>query len=218
MMTPMKQLLTILLLLLSTQTWGREWSFELRPDELRFCSASKLERPMWFVDSCGIQNMMNLSFFTGTTFIPPYKDNRVTVWKNKKKWPFFVINGTSFQLYDGKDWNSVRKDTILKENADAIVSGYPILIKNGNKRKLPKSFFARRRCARTAIGFHPNGSIILYITAAGTLKDVQAYFYRMGCTDALNLDGGSSTFLYLNGKHVYSSKEGRSYPNVLYWN
>ena len=59
--------------------------------------------------------------------------------------------------------------------------------------------------------------MIIYVTTSATLKQVQDYFAGLGCMDAINFDGGSSTFLYLDGKKVYSSNEGRSYPNVLYW-
>jgi exopolysaccharide biosynthesis protein len=102
-------------------------------------------------------------------------------------------------------------------DVEYIVSGYPILIQDSKKTKVSKSFFSRRRCPRTAIGIHPNGSVIIYVTTASTLKEVQTYLLTLGCTDAINLDGGSSTFLYLEGKKVYSSNQGRSYPNVLSW-
>ena len=181
------------------------------------CSGQGLQRPNYFLEKCGIKNMVNLSFFTSKTFIPPYKDLETINLKNPKKWPFLTIENDGFPfIYNGKELNGMNFDIVRKETK-FVASGYPILMRDGKKAKIRNSYFSRRRCARTAVGIHPNGSMIVYVNTAATLKQVQDYFVQLGCTDAINFDGGSSTFLYLDGKKVYSSNEGRSYPNVLYW-
>jgi exopolysaccharide biosynthesis protein len=196
---------------------GKEWTFEISPQQLKMCSVKGLHRPQYFIEKCGVKNMVNLSFFTATTFIPPYKDLETSNLKNPKKWPFLTIENDGFPfIYDGKELNNDNFN-IVRNETKFIASGYPILIREGYSVKIKKSFFSRRRCARTAVGIHSNGSMIIYVTTAATLKQVQQYLISLGCIDAINFDGGSSTFLYLNGKKVYSSNEGRSYPNVLYW-
>jgi exopolysaccharide biosynthesis protein len=161
--------------------------------------------------------MVNLSFFTSRTFVGPYKDQSISVYKSSKTWPFFFIKNGEAYIYDGKSWGQEMNLKLTGTDVEYLVSGYPILLQNGKKTKVKRSFFSRRRCPRTAIGIHPNGSVILYVTTRATLREVQEYFSTIGCTDAINLDGGSSTFLYLDGKKVFSSNQGRSYPNVLYW-
>ena len=197
--------------------FGKEWTIEISPQQLKMCSVKGLHRPQYFIEKCGVKNMINLSFFTASTFIPPYKDLETTNLKNPKKWPFLTIENDGFPfIYEGKELDNANFDIVLNETK-FIASGYPILIREGERTKIKKSFFTRRKCPRTAIGIHPNGSIIIYVTTSATIKQVQDYFVTLGCMDAINFDGGSSTFLYLNGEKVYSSNQGRSYPNVLYW-
>lgn len=213
----MTKLFVIILCLYATTISAKEWVIEVSPRQLKMCSGQGLQRPNYFLEKCGIKNMVNLSFFTSKTFIPPYKDLETINLKNPKKWPFLTIENDGFPfIYNGKELNGMNFDIVRKETK-FVASGYPILMRDGKKAKIRNSYFSRRRCARTAVGIHPNGSVIVYVNTAATLKQVQDYFVQLGCTDAINFDGGSSTFLYLDGKKVYSSNEGRSYPNVLYW-
>lgn len=214
----MKSLIVSILFLFTTILSAKEWTFEISPQQLKMCSGPGLQRPQYFVEKCGIKNMVNLSFFTAKTFIPPYKDLETTNLKNPKKWPFLTIEGDGFAfIYDGKELTNAEFDIVRKETK-FIASGWPILMREGRKTRIRNSFFSRRRCPRTAVGIHPNGSMIVYINTAATLNQVQDYFATIGCMDAINFDGGSSTFLYLNGEKVFSSNKGKSYPNVLYWN
>jgi len=214
----MKKIVLLIFCLCTAISSAKEWTFELSPEQLKMCGGPGLHRPQYFVEKCGINNMVNLSFFTAKTFIPPYKDLETTNLKNPKRWPFLTIEGDGFAfIYDGKELTNAEFDIVRKETK-FIASGYPILMRDGKRTKVRNSFFSRRRCPRTAVGIHPNGSMIVYVTTSATLKQVQDYFVTIGCTDAINFDGGSSTFLYLNGEKVFSSNKGKSYPNVLYWN
>ena len=214
----MKSFIVTILFLCTTIISAKEWTIEVSPLQLKMCGGSGLHRPQYFIDKCGAKNMVNLSFFTAKTFIPPYKDLETTNLKNPKKWPFLTIEGDGFPLiYDGKELNDKNFDIVRKETK-FIASGYPILMRDGKRTRIRNTFFSRRRCPRTAVGIHPNGSMIIYVNTSATLKQVQDYFAQLGCMDAINFDGGSSTFLYLNGEKVFSSNKGKSYPNVLYWN
>lgn len=214
----MRNLILVSLLVIGTLVSNaREWTFEISPLQLKMCSGPGLQRPKYFLEKCGIKNMVNLSFFTAKTFIPPYKDLQVTNMRNPKKWPFLTIEGDGFPfIYEGRELNNDNFDIVRKETK-FIASGYPILIREGRVMKISKSYFSRRNCPRTAVGIHPNGSMIIYVSDRATLREVQSYLLNLGCIDAINFDGGSSTFLYINGKKVFSSNEGKSYPNVLYW-
>lgn len=212
-----KFLIASLLVIGTFTTFAKEWTIEISPQQLKMCSGIGLQRPKYFIDKCRIKNMVNLSFFTTKTFIPPYKDLGVSDLRNPKKWPFLTIEGDGFPfIYDGKELNNSNFE-IIRNETKFIASGFPILIREGIRTKISRSYFSRRKCPRTVVGIHPNGSMIIYVTTAGTLREVQNHMVSLGCIDALNFDGGSSTFLYLGGKKVFSSNEGKSYPNVLYW-
>lgn len=214
----MKKIVLLIFCLCTAVLSAKEWTIELSPEQLKMCGGPGLHRPQYFVDKCGIKNMVNLSFFTAKTFIPPYKDLETTNLKNPKKWPFLTIEGDGFAfIYDGKELTNAEFN-IVRSETKFIASGWPILIRDGKKTKIRKSYFSKRRCPRTAVGIHPNGSMIVYVSTSATINQVQDYFQTIGCTDAINFDGGSSTFLYLNGEKIFSSNKGKSYPNVLYWN
>lgn len=81
---------------------------------------------------------------------------------------------------------------------------YPLLIVNGQKTDAEGE-----QTARTAIGQRKDGSVLLlvldgrHMTLPGaTLHDVQKIMYENGAYNAMNLDGGSSTTMYLNGKVI----------------
>lgn len=210
-------LITIISFSAAVSLFAKDWTFTISPLKVKMCSVKGLHRPQYFVEKCGIKNMVNLSFFTSKTFIPPYKDLDVTNLRNPKKWPFLTIEGDGFAfLYDGKQLTHPEFD-IVRNETKFIASGYPILLQDGHKTKIKNTFFTRRRCPRTAVGILPDRTLVIYVTTSATLKELQNHFAKLGCIDAINFDGGSSTFLYLDGKKVYSSNHGRSYPNVLYW-
>lgn len=63
---------------------------------------------------------------------------------------------------------------------------------------------------RTAIGQRKDGTVLFLVvdgrqvgySVGATLRDIQDVLYEQGCYIAANLDGGSSSTLYLNGKVV----------------
>lgn len=96
------------------------------------------------------------------------------------------------------------------EEMDHIVGGAPLLIKDKTKvhdfsSEQTLSSFLSLRHARTAIGILPNGNWVFVVvdgkqpklSLGMTIKELADFMEGLGCTDALNLDGGgSSTFVY----------------------
>jgi len=87
-----------------------------------------------------------------------------------------------------------------------------------------------RRNARTAVGLTADGTMIWVMVAqmpthpndsGMTLPELAAYLRSLGAVEALNLDGGSSSSLYYQGKMVYGRVDesgqpaGRSVMSVL---
>jgi exopolysaccharide biosynthesis protein len=127
-------------------------------------------------------------------------------------------------LHKGNDFptEESNRTTIAFSTAEDIVGGVPQLIKNGKieitweKEKSSKSFVETRH-PRTAIARIKDGRALLVTvdgrseTSAGmSLQELAEMLLEMGATDAMNLDGGGSTTMVLDGKVVNrpSDKEG----------
>ena len=103
-----------------------------------------------------------------------------------------------------------------KEEKLAIVSG-PLLLRHSIAQKLPNMSFSYKRHPRTCLCKTNNAVLFIAIdgrtkNAAGmTLPEVQTFLKRLGCIDAINLDGGGSTTMWTREKGVVnhpSDKEG----------
>ena len=77
-----------------------------------------------------------------------------------------------------------------------------------------------RRNPRTAVGYRPDGTILL-VTVNGrgaddsvgmSLRELAALFNRLGASDALNLDGGGSTTMVIGGELQNSPSDGTERP------
>lgn len=66
--------------------------------------------------------------------------------------------------------------------------------------------------ARSLIGILKDGKVIL-VTSSGTVAQMAELMKGLGCVDAMNLDGGASSGLYVEGKAI--SAEGRLLSNAL---
>ena len=111
------------------------------------------------------------------------------------------------------------------------VGGGPVLVQN-NKVQVSnneeRKFFGKAindRHPRTAIGYTNNNKIIILVaegrseTASGLTLTQEAQILKdLGCKEALNLDGGGSSCMIVNGKQTNSpsDKEGeRAVPSVF---
>ncbi len=103
-----------------------------------------------------------------------------------------------------------------------IVGGVPQLIKNGRvditwqEEKTTRSFVETRH-PRTAVAKLKDGKFLMITVDGRTessggigLQDLAEYLLSLGATDAMNLDGGGSTTMFVDGKVVNhpSDKEG----------
>ena len=108
------------------------------------------------------------------------------------------------------------------QNVD-ITNGVPQLIKNGKiditweQEKAGKSFVELRH-PRTAVAKLKNGKFLMMtvdgrqpgVSVGMTLQELAEYLLSLGAMDAMNLDGGGSTTMFLEGRVVNtpSDKEG----------
>lgn len=112
--------------------------------------------------------------------------------------------------------------SVAMMQAEDIVAGVPQLIQNSKiditweQEKASKSFVETRH-PRTAVAKLKDGKFLM-ITVDGRseasggigLQDLAEYLLSLGATDAMNLDGGGSTTMFVDGKVVNkpSDKEG----------
>ncbi len=113
------------------------------------------------------------------------------------------------------------KQTFFTKTED-IVGGVPQLIKNGKieitweQEKTGKAFVETHH-PRTAVAKLKDGKFLMVVvdgrskeSGGISLPDLAAFLLELGATDAMNLDGGGSTTMFLDGKVVNrpSDKEG----------
>jgi hypothetical protein len=119
-----------------------------------------------------------------------------------------------------------------KWKMETAVGGGPVLLQQGNilitnneERKFAGTAIKDKH-PRTAMGYAADGRLILLVVEGrnpgkaegATLTQLAEMFRQLGCVEALNLDGGGSSCLFVNGKNTIqpSDKEGqRPVPAVF---
>ena len=147
-----------------------------------------------------ISNGKLISTSYGSTLIP--KDGFVVVGPEKALETIIKAKRFKLNIKMNPDWR----------NVNHIISGGPYLIKNGD---VYVDMTAQRlgaiggRNPRTAIGYTRDNHLIM-LTADGregssiglTLMELASLMKEFGCVNAMNLDGGGSTVMYINGQVV----------------
>ena len=126
----------------------------------------------------------------------------------------FVVVGPAQQLDKIAEEKDIKLNVLTTpewENVNSIISGGPYLVKNDKvyidmAEQNLNSIGGRN--PRTAVGYTANNNLII-VTVDGrekssigmTLTELANFMKSIGCYNAMNLDGGGSTVLYVNG-HV----------------
>lgn len=164
----------------------------------------------------------------GTYFCPPdysacqdkinsfdyaFYDSNQKKWENEKALSWFktglmTFNGNSPKFYSkSSDYGG--------QGVTAGISNYPSLISDGkivvNSNDLT-SFQKDIKGPRGAIGYDSK-NLYLAIVQSATVIDAAYVMRAVGAEDALNLDGGGSSAMYINGSYVVGP--GRSLPNAI---
>lgn len=187
------------------------------PTSIRFFNAYEDPRgksavePKRFQDLFGVKTYSNLSYWESSGEpVPPYKDLNANDSTGRRFPVFGITQNGEANIYRSNQINAVWNT--LKY----ACAGFPVLIRDGERTDLPKgplSFL--RRTGRTALGIKGNGDIVVYVAKFAVLEDVQDELLRQGCVDAINFDGGGSTFLYVDGKEIIGSD--RKFPTIMTW-
>lgn len=124
----------------------------------------------------------------------------------------------------GRAWISPPEAEVNHVPADQVtqaVSGMPQLVLHGqvDHKSLEAFPYARYRHPRSAVGVGKEGRLVILIVASGrqshsrglTLYEMAELFVEFGATDAINLDGGGSSTVFIakEGGVVNSPSGGR---------
>ena len=111
-----------------------------------------------------------------------------------------------------------------KQESAVLIAG-PLLLLNSERMNLPDMKFTNKRHPRTCLC--KSKESIVFVTIDGrkkkaegmSLLEVQEFLLNIGCVDAINLDGGGSTTMWMQDKGVVnypSSASGeRSVSNAI---
>jgi exopolysaccharide biosynthesis protein len=88
-----------------------------------------------------------------------------------------------------------------------VMSTGPLLVLSGAYLSIPDDAFCRDRHPRTAVGRKADGTVVLLVvdgraaeSAGMSIPELQQTMRWIGCTDAINLDGGGSSAMYVKGE------------------
>lgn len=147
-------------------------------------------------------------------------DKSICTPSKMKGFQHFKLDIDVFEGDDKYNWN----------NMPFIIGGAPMLVMNGKladftiqKNKVRKDFFYDRH-GRTAVGELHDGRIILVIieedpfekNSGVSIPKLAEYMLSLGCKHAINLDGGSSTSMFIDKKIVkHSVSKGYASFNLV---
>jgi hypothetical protein len=125
-------------------------------------------------------------------------------------------------------------ETPVVENArewkvQNAIGGGPRLLENGRENItyneevfFGSGFPSDENYSRCAVGYKPNGTMVFLVTdrmdpriSAGlTLHGTAQTLLQLGCKDAMNLDGGGSETLVVNGRVLNQPSDGQERPTT----
>ena len=105
------------------------------------------------------------------------------------------------------------------DGVQTIVSGAPRLVKDGKIETYVEPAYAKdsrfttSSAPRTAVGSTANGKLLLVSVSSATIQQMRELMLKLGCVDAVNLDGGGSTAMYYKGQTL--AAPGRALVTTL---
>lgn len=97
-----------------------------------------------------------------------------------------------------------------------FISGYPPLLCNGAKVATDIGKELNYKARRTALGYNSSHIFLVAVEGTGaTFAELTNIMIGLGCTHAINLDGGGSTKILVKGKSITSENYNRAVDNVI---
>lgn len=152
--------------------------------------------------------IINAGFFNMTNGKPCFNyisDGKVVSNNVYYKWGIGVVGDTdiSYGEMTEKAWTG-------------WISGYPNLIYNGEKFAIEAATELNYKARRTVFGFNNTTLFLVCVENPGMkFEQVQDLMLSLGCTHAINLDGGGSTKMLHKGVSVTKNATNRAVDNVI---
>lgn len=174
--------------------------FKIDPAKLKLKIITAKEFGMINIDAKSMaQKSGSIAAVNGGFFTPEYASLGLLVKDGREisrlKWTSWWH---IFQIASGKPRVITKQDYKFTPEIEMAIEAGPRILVDGS---VP-SGLKQSAAERTAIGIADDGSIILAVTESLpiTLSDFAVHLLNIGCKDALNLDGGSSTQVYAKAK------------------
>ena len=152
--------------------------------------------------NCGFFNMSN-GASVGTLAI----DGKTIVESSTLRNGIGIIPENDTKLAYGKFEDRVWTD---------FVNGYPVLIENGAACKITYATDLNYKARRTVLGFNDKAVYIVCVDSPGmNFAELQKVCLGLGMKYAINLDGGGSTRMLVNGVRKTSQTANRAVDNVF---
>lgn len=152
--------------------------------------------------------LTNGGFFNMSTHEPVfnYMDEGERKASNAKyKWGMGVI-GNAQLIYgelNSRQWRD-------------FVSGYPNLLDDSQAIRITFAKEINYKARRTLLGYDDDFVMLVCVDNPGmNLVEAQAYMKQLGCRFAINLDGGGSTGMLINGEKKTLTAYNRAVDNVV---
>ena len=108
-----------------------------------------------------------------------------------------------FGTYDSKDWRD-------------FINAYPPLIVDGKKVAITYAKDIDYKARRSVLAYNNDKIFLVAVEGQGMgFAELQTALMKIGCTYAINLDGGGSTKILQNGKSITSVLHNRAIDNVV---
>lgn len=162
-------------------------------------------------------------------------------YKRQTKKPNILVNGGFFSMTDGMTCFNFRDENntimyndsyqwgmgIIGDNEIGFghmnerpwrdfISGYPNLIEHGKKLNITFAKELNYNARRSMLGYNDTTVFIVCVENPGlAYPAMQDLMFELGCTYAINLDGGGSTKMLHNGKSITTNATNRAVDNVV---
>ena len=148
-----------------------------------------------------LRQIVGIHIVNGEQLSPPNpRYAALSFTRNENGWEAKVIKSQTQQAF---------------ENSDYAFGGFYVILENGEEQP----FKAANHDSRSAAGISSDGKYLFVLTVEGenplkseglSFQQCAKVLKKLGCSDALEFDGGGSTQLCINEKSVLS------YPNLRY--
>ena len=151
--------------------------------------------------------LMNGGFFnmsSGNTIFD-YIDEKKTISTSTRNEGIGITDECElvFGTSDSQDWRD-------------FVSAYPPLIVDGKKATITYAKEIDYNARRSVLAFNNDKIFLIAVEGKGmNFSALQTILMNIGCTYAINLDGGGSTKILQNGKSITSASYNRAVDNVV---